>query len=385
MSIKRVGVIGGGQLAWMTGKAAKELAIDIIVQTPNAGDPAVSVATDTVFASVADADATANLATMCDVITFENEFINLDRLSKLSQQGICFRPKLDSLKPLLDKYNQRRFLCDLKLPVPKFVAFDLNMDAGEDLICRHLGLPLVIKARRHGYDGQGTHIVENLKNLKAKLLDYKQNSTTKSLLLEQFIPFERELGVIATRSATAEIAIHPIVETQQEGQVCRRVIAPADITSEVAEEIERIASTILNKLEVVGAFGIEFFLSEELGLLVNEIAPRTHNCGHFSIDACQTSQFEQHLRAVCDLPLGSTAMTCAGAVMINLLGTENSGNDWMEKCQQIEQIPQAYLHWYGKTQSRPGRKLGHVTVLLDTQSRDRALEVAHQVESIWYC
>lgn len=385
MSIKRIGVIGGGQLAWMIGKVAKKLAIDIIVQTPNASDPAVSVASDTVLASVADADATANLATMCDVITFENEFVNLDRLSKLSQQGIIFRPTLDSLKPLLDKYNQRRFLCDLKLPVPRFVAFDVNMDAGKDLIYRHLGLPLVIKARRHGYDGQGTHIVENLKDLKAKLLDYKQNSTTTSLLLEQFIPFESELGVIATRSVKGEIVIHPIVETQQEGQVCRRVIAPADIASQVVEEIKSIASAILNKLEIVGTFGIEFFLSAEFGLLVNEIAPRTHNCGHFSIEACQTSQFEQHLRAVCDLPLGNTAMTSPGAVMVNLLGTEDSGSDWMTKCQQIEQIPQAHLHWYGKAESRPGRKLGHVTVLLDTQSRDNALKVAHQVESIWYC
>ncbi len=384
MSIKRVGVIGGGQLAWMIGKAAKKLAIEIIVQTPNARDPAVSVASDTVFASVADADATANLAKTCDLITFENEFINLEQLSKLSQRGVCFRPKLDSLKPLLDKYNQRRFLCDLGLPVPKFVAFDVNMDAGEDLICRHLGLPLVIKARRHGYDGQGTHIVENLKDLKAKLLFYKQNSTTTSLLLEQFISFESELGVIATRSATGEIAIHPVVETQQEAQVCRRAIAPADIPSHTVEEIKNIASTILNKLEVVGTFGIEFFLSAESGLLVNEIAPRTHNCGHFSIDACQTSQFEQHLRAICDFPLGNTTMTSPGAIMVNLLGTENSESDSREKCQQIEQIPQAHLHWYGKTESRPGRKLGHVTVLLNTQSRDDALNVAHQIESIWY-
>ncbi len=384
MSIKRVGVIGGGQLAWMIGKAAEKLTIDVIVQTPNARDPAVSVASDTVFAQVADANATANLATMCDVITFENEFINLDKLSNLSQQGVCFRPKLDSLKPLLDKYNQRRFLCDLGLPVPRFVAFDVNMDAGQDLIYRHLGLPLVIKTRRHGYDGQGTHIVENLRDLNAKLLHYKEKSTTTSLLLEQFIPFESELGVIATRSDSGEVVIHPLVETQQEEQVCRRVIAPADVTSAIAEEVEIIASTILNGLEVVGTFGIEFFLSAEFGLLVNEIAPRTHNCGHFSIDACQTSQFEQHLRAICDLPLGSTAMISPGAVMVNLLGTEDSGSDWMEKCQQIERIPQAHLHWYGKTESRPGRKLGHVTVLLDTQSRDRALEVAHQIESIWY-
>lgn len=384
MSIKRVGVIGGGQLAWMMGNAAKKLAIDLIVQTPNARDPAVSIASNTVFAPVADADATESLATLCDVITFENEFVNLDALSNLSQQGVNFRPKLESLKPLLDKYNQRRFLYDLGLAVPKFVAFDVNTDAGEDLICRHLGLPLVIKARRHGYDGQGTHIVENLKDLKAKLLDYKKKETATSLLLEEFIPFEFELGIIATRSASGEIVTHPVVETHQEQQVCRRVIAPADVSSEIVEEINNMASTILNSLEVVGTFGIEFFLSAEAGVLVNEIAPRTHNCGHFSLDACQTSQFEQHLRAICDLPLGSTQMISPGAVMVNLLGYDDSGSDWMQKCQQIQEIPRAHLHWYGKTESRPGRKLGHVTILLDTQSHARALEAARQVESIWY-
>ena len=384
MSIERVGIIGGGQLAWMMGHAAKKLTIDLIVQTPNPSDPAVSTASNTVFAPVADTNATAELATLCDVITFENEFINLDALSNLSQQGVCFRPKLESLKPLLDKYSQRRFLYDLGLPVPKFVAFDVNMGAGEDLICRHLGLPLVIKARRHGYDGHGTHIVENLKDLKAKLLQYKQTRSNTSLLLEEFISFEFELGIIATRSASGEVFTHPVVETQQEQQVCRRVIAPADITSAIAEEIENIASTILNNLEVVGTFGIEFFLSPETGVLVNEIAPRTHNSGHFSIDACQTSQFEQQLRAVCELPLGSTEMICPGAVMVNLLGYDDFGSDWMQKRQQIEEIPQAHLHWYGKTESRPGRKLGHVTVLLNTQSRERALEMARQVESIWY-
>jgi 5-(carboxyamino)imidazole ribonucleotide synthase len=181
-----------------------------------------------------------------------------------------------------------------------------------------------------------------------------------------------------------EVVIYPVVETQQEQQVCRRVIAPADISPQVAAQIAHIACTLLNHLEVVGVFGIELFLTEDDKVLVNEIAPRTHNSGHFSLDACETSQFEQHLRAVCGLPLGNTDLNCPGAVMVNLLGYENSQSDYLQKRQQIEQIPQAHLHWYGKTESRPGRKLGHVTVILDQHQREYAIATAQKIESIWY-
>ncbi|MEC4819009.1 MAG: ATP-grasp domain-containing protein, partial [Scytonema sp. PMC 1069.18] len=203
-------------------------------------------------------------------------------------------------------------------------------------------------------------------------------------ILEEYIPFERELAAIAARSVSGEVAIYPIVETQQQEQVCRRVIAPANIPKEVTADVENISRTFLNSLEAVGVFGIELFLTTDGKVLINEVAPRTHNSGHFSLDACETSQFEQHLRAVCGLPLGSTAMICKSAVMINLLGYEHSHSDYITKRQQIEQIPQARVHWYGKNESRPGRKLGHVTVLLDTQDSDRAIAIAHTVESIWY-
>ncbi len=207
-------------------------------------------------------------------------------------------------------------------------------------------------------------------------------------MLEEFVPFERELAIIAARSAEGEIVIYPVVETQQEQQVCRRVIVPAEITPNQVAEIQAIAHTLLNSLEVVGIFGIELFLSTDGKILVNEIAPRTHNSGHFSLDACETSQFEQHLRAVCGLPLGNPVLQGAGAVMVNLLGYENSHSDYQSQRQQIAEIPQAHVHWYGKTESRPGRKLGHITVLLDNQSRESATAyangIAHTIEAIWY-
>ncbi len=396
MSIKRVGVIGGGQLAWMMAGAAEALGVELAVQTPSPNDPAVAIAANTIFAPVDDAAATAELATSCDVITFENEFVNLEALLPLAQQGVCFRPGLQVLSPLLDKYHQRCYLKQLGLPVPKFIALEESSfwsrgsrgagEQGEQVDFNSLmPFPVVLKARRHGYDGQGTFVINDVDALKHRL-----DSSTKQLgrqplfLLEEFVPFERELAVIAARSTGGEIVTYPIVETQQEQQVCRRVLVPADIDSAVAAEIEAIAHTLLDNLQAVGVFGIELFLTPAGSVLVNEIAPRTHNSGHFTLDACETSQFEQQLRAVCDLPLGNPALNCGGAVMVNLLGYEYAQNDYLPQRQQLADLPQAHVHWYGKTESRPGRKLGHVTVRLDAQNRSEASAIAQTIESIWY-
>jgi 5-(carboxyamino)imidazole ribonucleotide synthase len=377
--MKRVGVIGGGQLAWMMGDAAKKLGVELIIQTPSEDDPAVAIAQDTVFAPIDDAKATEILAQKSDVITFENEFVNLDALSLLANQGVCFRPKLAALVPLLDKYHQRCYLRDLKLPIPRFFAVEDTETLASQL--ENFNFPIVLKSRRHGYDGQGTFIIQDLDSLQQKL---SQTANSSQFLIEEFIPFERELAVIAARSVNGEVVIYPVVETQQEQQVCRRVIAPADITPKQVEESQAIAHTLLTNLEAVGVFGIELFLTIDGKVLVNEIAPRTHNSGHFSIDACETPQFEQHLRAVCGLPLGNPALNCGMAIMVNLLGYENSHSDYQSQRQQLATIPQATVHWYGKTESRPGRKLGHVTVLLDEYNSKTADHLAHTLESIWY-
>ena len=387
--IERLGVIGGGQLASMMAGAAKKLGIELVVQTPNVSDPAAAIASETIFSPVDDAKGTATLASRCDAITFENEFVDLEALSLLAQQGVCFRPSLQVLSQIIDKYDQRCYLQQLGLPVPKFVALqDLgegrqgeNQKSKINLLAT---FPVVLKARRHGYDGQGTFIIKDLDTLEQKLAASSQQPGHQLLfLLEEFVPFERELAVIAARSITGEIVTYPIVETQQQEQVCRRAIAPAEISPDVAAEVEAIAHTLLHSLQAVGVFGIELFLTSDNKVLVNEIAPRTHNSGHFTLDACEISQFEMHLRAVCGLPLGNPVLRPKVAVMVNLLGYEHSENDYLTQRQQIEHIPQAYVHWYGKTTSRPGRKLGHVTVLLDTDSRHQAEAIAQQIESIW--
>lgn len=374
MESRRVGVIGGGQLAWMMAAEAPSLNIQLIVQTPNQEDPAVKRSHDVVYGNVDDAQTTAKLAQICDVVTFENEFVDLEALQELADQQIYFRPSLTSLTPLLDKYHQRSFLKETGIPVPKF---NLWSSLGE--ISIDYGFPLVLKARRHGYDGQGTFVINDLQSLENLALKVP----IQELLIEEFIPFKKELGIIAVRNSLGDVAIYPVTETNQQNQVCTWTITPANVTEEVAAEVQKIACKILDKLNVIGVFGIEFFLTEDNQVLVNEIAPRTHNSGHYTLDGCETSQFAMQLQAVTGMSLGSTALKSSGALMVNLLGFEESDSDYQVKRDRILQIHNAFVHWYGKS-SRPGRKLGHVTVVLDEKELTRARSIIEEIESIWY-
>lgn len=375
--MKRVGIIGGGQLAWMMSKAAQQLDVELVVQTPSPTDPAVAIARDTVLAAVADVEATAELAQRCDVITFENEFVDLPGLMQLADRGVLFYPKLTSLAPLLDKWDQRSFLQRISVPTPAFQAVSGDLTPEQ---LASFGLPAVLKARRLGYDGQGTIILRQVDDLPPA-------GTARSdqhWLIEAFVPFTCELAVMAARSLSGEIVIYPVVETQQVEQVCRRVFVTNAFPESVTQQVKDIARMILTQLDYVGVMGIEFFLTQAGEVLVNELAPRTHNSGHYSLDACITSQFEQQLRAVCGLPLGRPDLTCAGAVMVNLLGYETSSSDYLAQRQTLSQLPQSQVYWYGKT-ARPGRKLGHVTVLLTPdQDLSDARQIAQRIEQIWY-
>ncbi len=388
--VRRVGVIGGGQLAWMMAAGASALDVELCVQTPKADDPACAIADKTFLGAIADAAITAEMAEHCDVITFENEFIDLPALRQLEQKGIAFYPQLDCLAPLLDKYEQRQYCNSINLPSPPFATLHSEADLSSlSEKVNSVGLPLALKTRRHGYDGQGTFILSTLD----QVIDTWQRLGYQPVLLEAFVDFEKELAVMVARSPSGEVAVYPVVETQQIDQVCRRVIVPAPIESGLAEnvvnEVREIATHLVNSLGVVGIFGIELFLTRSGEVFINEIAPRTHNSGHYTLDACETSQFEQQLRAVCGLPLGSTALTrqgaVRGAIMVNLLGTETATSDYANKRAALSQIPDATVYWYGKRQSRIGRKLGHVTVLTDAPKDSAAVaEAIAHVESLWY-
>jgi 5-(carboxyamino)imidazole ribonucleotide synthase len=266
----------------------------------------VAIAQAAVLAPVADVAATTALAAQCDVITFENEFIDCDGLQSLVAQGTRFRPGLEVLALVLDKRHQREFFHRIGLPNPRYSFLDGPETEAEVVAkAKPLGLPLVMKARRLGYDGYGTAIVKDLDQLMATWTTWGR----APVLLEELVPFTKELAVMVARSATGEIALYPTVETEQIDRICRRVVAPAAVGAAVASRMESLARTLVEALSLVGLVGLECFLTQDDRILVNEIAPRPHNSGHYTLDACATSQFEQLLRAVSDRPLGPTAMT----------------------------------------------------------------------------
>lgn len=376
-AIQTVGIIGGGQLAAMTAPFAHQLGIHLIVQTPSVDDPAARLATGVALGAIADAQITQDMSDRVQVITFENEFIDLAALGKLADRGVCFRPSLAALAPLLDKYDQRNHLKSLGLPVPKFALLNAQT---VDAIASQFGFPVVLKARRHGYDGRGTFIIHS----QTELVQLWTQLGQPELLVEQFIPFEQELAIMAARNPQGEVVVYPVVETQQKDQVCHRVIAPANIAPTVVEQTQAAAQAILQALDVVGIFGIELFLTSEQHILINEIAPRTHNSGHYTLDACNVSQFEMHLRAVLGQPLPEPQLQSAGAVMVNLLGYEDSTSDYATVRDAIAAIPNTFVHWYHKTQARPGRKLGHATTLLTAETMRQGGAIAAQIEALWY-
>jgi 5-(carboxyamino)imidazole ribonucleotide synthase len=377
MENQRVGVIGGGQLAWMMAQEAPDLNLDLVIQTPSPDDPAVPLARDRIFAAIDDASATAELAKSCGVITFENEFVDLDALKILEEQGVCFRPSISTLQPLLDKYDQRTYLQKIGLPVPTFQSFDPSQPLP-------FAYPFVLKARRYGYDGQGTAVIKCAEDLAKLAPQFHQNNW----LIEEFIPFERELAIMAARSVMGEIVFYPVVETQQVNQVCHWAMVPAPISSDLQTKIEDYTRLLLTELNAIGIFGIEFFLTADNKILINEIAPRTHNSGHYTLDACDISQFSLQLQAVTGRTLKQPVLQCQQAVMVNLLGYENAEDDYAQKRAKLAEMPQTFVHWYNKNQSRIGRKLGHVTVLIDDLANknqsEHLLSIIQKIESIWY-
>ena len=382
LEVQQVGIIGGGQLAWMMAAGAEALGLELSVQTPKSDDPACAIAHKTFLGPIANATLTKEMASACDVITFENEFIDLPALQALEKTGVMFYPQLDCLAPLLDKYEQRQYCSQIGLPSPTFRTLNDKADLPQlKETVNAVGLPLALKTRRHGYDGQGTFILKTIEAIEDtwKTLGYQP------VLLEAFVPFEKELAVMVARDRTGNIAVYPVVETQQIDRVCRRVIAPARVAQNVADEVRAIAHKLVSSLQVVGIFGIELFLTQTGNVLINEIAPRTHNSGHYTLNACVTSQFEQQLRTVSGRSLGSVELTSPGAIMVNLLGLEDSENDYAQQRAAIAQIPNSKLYWYGKKQSRIGRKLGHVTVLTDTPiNQTDPHRLIDAIECLWY-
>jgi len=361
-----VGMIGGGQLARMTHQAAIAVGQSLRVLAASADDSAAVVASDVRIGDHDDPAALADFADGCEVITFDHEHVPQERIHELIKAGHTVRPGPHALHYAQDKLAMRRRLAELDLPMPRWAAVDTVDDLTD------FGLPCVVKTATGGYDGKGVFMVDDPAQIAPMLDDGVR------LLAEERVPLVRELAVQIARSPSGEIRVYPVVETVQRDGICTEVIAPAPgLSADRRAEAARIAERIAVELDVTGMLAVELFDTGDR-LLVNELAMRAHNSGHWTIEGTVTSQFEQHLRAVLDYPLGEVTMVAPVVVMANVLGGQPGGPRLDERVQRLFAAdPAARIHLYGKA-VRPGRKIGHVTVAGEDvdELRERARRAA---------
>ena len=371
MGFPVVGVVGGGQLARMMAQPAIGLGITLKVLARDADDSAALVVPGTEIGAEDDLDALRRFASGCDVLTFDHEHVPTQHLRALAADGVVVRPGPDALEHAQDKTVMRRRLTGLSVPGPRWAVVttvDELADFGDAA-----GWPVVLKTPRGGYDGRGVRLVEDV----AGAADWLARG--EPVLAEERVAFTRELAVLVARSPHGQAAVWPVVETVQVDGVCREVVVPAPIEEDHALAAQQVALRIAEGLRVTGVMAVEMFDTAD-GVLVNELAMRPHNSGHWTIEGSRTSQFEQHLRAVLDLPLGDTRATAPYVVTANVLGGDaRSGEEkarderTTSASSEVEDMYAGYLHclahdpgirihMYGK-QVRPGRKVGHVTAL----------------------
>ena len=353
-----VGVIGAGQLARMMQPAAIALGLRLRVLSADPQDCANQVIPDVVPGHPGDVHAVLGFARGCDVVTFEHEHVPAETLDALVASGIPVRPGPGALLYAQDKAEMRAKLGELSLPVPAWTRIETAADAAA--FGDEIGWPIVLKATRGGYDGRGVWVVED-KDSAARVIEGAAGRGV-AMLAEAAVPFVRELSAQVARSPHGQAVAYPVVETVQREGICREVYAPApQVDEEHALEAQRIALTIAKELEVTGMLAVELFQTADGRLWINELAMRPHNSGHWTIDGAVTSQFENHLRAVLDLPLGSPAPHAPLAVMANVIGLDLP-DLYPAYLHCLARDPGLKIHTYGKA-VKPGRKVGHVTVL----------------------
>ncbi|MBK5238258.1 MAG: 5-(carboxyamino)imidazole ribonucleotide synthase [Actinomycetales bacterium] len=361
-----VGVIGGGQLARMMVPPAINLGLEIRVFAESEGSPA-EMAT-TVVGDYTNVDSVVAFAQACDVITFDHEHVPQSVLTELVHRGISVHPGPEALIFAQDKLLMRARLAELGIPVPGWTRASTAADV--DAFLLEYGGRGVAKTARGGYDGKGVRVITSSTDVADWLTALAPG---EALLLEEFVEFRRELAQLVARRPSGELALWPVVETVQQNGVCSEVIAPAPHSAgRIADVAAQIAADIAEGLNVTGVMAVELFETTDDRILVNELAMRPHNSGHWSIDGSTTSQFEQHLRAVLDLPLGATGMTEPFSVMVNILGGPETGGLPSRYARAMKLHPTVKIHSYGK-ESRPGRKVGHITA-----SGEDLAEVAYQ-------
>ncbi len=372
----RLGIIGGGQLAKMTALAGLELGCDVLVLERKHYSPAANLASHSFVGDWDKPDDLIELAANTDIVTLENEFVDANSLAALEKANYSLYPTSRSIALVQDKYIQKQTLAEAGLPLSPFRIINTRNDI--ETVAAELGWPLVIKARRNGYDGKGNATVKGPADIDAAWK--KLDGDHRKLYAEAFCPFVMELAMIITTGSNAEVATYTLVESVQRDHICHIVRAPANVPTAVMENATRIARDAVAAVGAVGSFGVEMFLTSDNEVIINELAPRVHNSGHYTIEACECSQFENHVRAVLGWPLGSTRMIKPAAVMINLLG-QGDGSGRPAGIEEALRIQGIHVHIYGKDKSSPGRKMGHVTAIGDNidETEARARQAADAI------
>ncbi|HQS66724.1 MAG TPA: 5-(carboxyamino)imidazole ribonucleotide synthase [Sulfuricurvum sp.] len=349
----KLGIIGGGQLGKIMSQKAKKMGFHVTILDPTFNCPAAQVSDKHIMGGFHDKEKLEQLVQETDVTTFELEHVETSILKELYDHGHNIYPSPYVIELIQNKYEQKKLLDEKGIPVPKYKSVETQEDLAS------FGFPVIQKAKKEGYDGKGV--------LMLKSADDIQNCIKTQSFIEELVDIDKELAIIIARNVEGEIKCYPVVEMlfDDRTNICDIVMAPARISKEIEQKVVDISIKSIEVLDGVGIFGVEFFLTKSGAVLVNEIAPRPHNSGHYTVEACATSQFEQIIRAVTNLPLGSTKLM-SPAVMVNLLGEEGyEGEPVIEGIRDALRIPELSFHFYGKTYTKPFRKMGHITVLDD--------------------
>ncbi len=363
-----IGIVGGGQLGRMFALEARRMGYRVVVWDPAADSPAAALADEAIIAPFHDAETALELARRSDVVTLEWENADVETLRAL-EAVVPVRPGPDVLEVAQHRIREKDTARRLGVPTADYRAVGSLGDLHAAL--QEIGVPAVLKTARGGYDGKGQAVIRDPAEAERAFRSVAPEGA--ELILEAFVRFRMEISVVCARSPGGETACFPVGENEHRGGILHSTVVPARISPELAEEARRIACALAEGLEVVGLLAVEMFVGEDGVVRMNEIAPRPHNSGHYTWEACPVSQFEQQLRAVCGLPLGSADLL-RPAAMINLMGDDAGTGLGRAGTAEMMGVPMAALHLYGKAESRPGRKMGHVTALGGTA--DEALERA---------
>ncbi len=368
----RLGVLGGGQLGRMLLTETQKLDIYTVILDGNSDAPCAQICNEFHQGDLLDFDTVYNFGKQVDLLTIEIENVNIDALDKLEEEGLTIFPKPKNLRTIQNKALQKVFYHEQGIPTADFTRFASKEDLENAIKENKITTPFVWKSARFGYDGNGVKIVKSINDL--------QNLPSGECIAEKLIPFKNELAVIVARNKKGEIKTYPVVEMEfhPEANQVEYVICPARIDETIANKARKIALDVADVFDFVGLLAVEMFQTEDDAILVNEVAPRTHNSGHYSIEASYTSQFEQHVRSILNLPLGNTDSKVAG-IMVNLVGAEgHTGEVIYENIEEVLTIEGVTPHLYGKKHTKPFRKMGHVTIV--NTDVNKAREIAQQVK-----